>query len=225
MIERSSGFPRKSPAIFGNPRKMFENIGNVPVGRGDEAKFMSQLTDLNTTELDEDAYRWLVQIWDALEAFFKKLLTTLEGELNILAHKFYIRTCDKKNKFESENKELFEQEVKQISPREFVFGWFDERVYFYTEEKNTTVPNIRKVVPHEFTPSGFLQNIADVTVKQGSDEGRALLRQRLKSLISMVPDDFIMAAAVDYVCQLILHSKGVMKQKLSYITIHELDVD
>ena len=205
--------------------KMFENIGNVPVGRGDEAKFMSQLTDLNTTELDEDAYRWLVQIWDALEAFFKKLLTTLEGELNILAHKFYIRTCDKKNKFESENKELFEQEVKQISPREFVFGWFDERVYFYTERKNTTVPNIRKVVPHEFTPSGFLQNIADVTVKQGSDEGRALLRQRLKSLISMVPDDFIMAAAVDYVSQLILHSKGVMKQKLSYITIHELDVD
>ena len=205
--------------------KMFENIGNVPVGRGDEAKFMSQLTDLNTTELDEDAYRWLVQIWDALEAFFKKLLTTLEGELNILAHKFYIRTCDKKNKFESENKELFEQEVKQISPREFVFGWFDERVYFYTEEKNTTVPNIRKVVPHEFTPSGFLQNIADVTEKQGSDEGRALLRQRLKSLISMVHDDFIMAAAVDYVSQLILHSKGVMKQKLSYITIHELDVD
>ena len=62
-------------------------------------------------------------------------------------------------------------------------------------------------------------------MKQGSDKGRALLKQRLKSLISMVPDDYIMAAAVDYVCQLILHSKGVMKQKLSYIRMHELDVD
>ena len=206
--------------------KVFENIGNVPVGRGDEAKFMSQLTDLNTTELDEDAYRWLVQIWDALEAFFKKLLTTLEGELHILAHKFYIRTCEKKNKFESENKELLEQEVRQISPRQFVFDWFDEDVYFYTETENTAVPNIRKVVPHDgFTPSGLLQDIADVTVKQGSDKGRALLRERLKSLISMVPDDYLMAGAVDYVSQLILHSKGVMKQKLSYITIHELDVD
>lgn len=27
MIERSSGFPQKSPAIFGNPRKMLGNIG------------------------------------------------------------------------------------------------------------------------------------------------------------------------------------------------------
>ena len=36
-----------------------------------------------------------------------------------------IRTCEKKNKFESENKELLEKEVKQISPGEFAFGWFD----------------------------------------------------------------------------------------------------
>ena len=33
--------------------KMFENIGNVPVGRGHEAEFTSQLTDLNTTELTD----------------------------------------------------------------------------------------------------------------------------------------------------------------------------
>ena len=142
-----------------------------------------------------------------MEAFFKKLLTTLVGELNISAHKFYIRTCEKKNKFESENKGLWEQEVKQISPRHFVFDWFDENVHFYTETENTTVPNIRKVVPHdEFTPSGFLQGIADVTVKQGSDKGRALLKQLLKSLIFKVTDDYLMAAAVDYVSQLILHS-------------------
>jgi len=34
-----------------------------------------------------------------------------------------------------------------------------------------------------------------------------------------------MAAAVDYVSQLILHSKEVMKQKLDYITLPELDLD
>jgi len=214
---------RNQPTALWN--KVFENIGNVPFGRGDEARFMSDLTDLNTIELDEDAYRWLIQIWNALEAFFKKLLNTLEGELNMLAHKFYIRTCEKKKKFESENKKLSEEEVEQISPRHFVFDWFDEYVYFYTEEESSTVPNIRKAVPHEFTPSGFLQGIADVTGKQGSDKGRALLKERLKSLISLVPDDYIMAAAVDYVSQLILHSKEVMKQKLDYITLPELDLD
>jgi len=214
---------RNQPTSLWN--KVFENIGNVPFGRGDEARFMSDLTDLNTTELDEDAYRWLIQIWNTLEAFFKKLLNTLEGELNMLAHKFYIRTCEKKKKFESENKKLSEEEVEQISPRHFVFDWFDEYVYFYTEEESSTVPNIRKAVPHEFTPSGFLQGIADVTGKQGSDKGRALLKERLKSLISLVPDDYIMAAAVDYVSQLILHSKEVMKQKLDYITLPELDLD
>ena len=206
--------------------KMFENIGNVPFGRGDGARVMSQITDLNTTELDVDTYRWLNQIWKTswLEDFFKRLLTTLEGELNLLARKFYIRTYEKKKKFESENKELSEQ-VEQISPRDFVFGWFDERVHFYTERENTTVPNIRKVVPHEFIPSGLLQGIADVTVKKGSDKGRALLKHSLKWLISMVPDDYIIASAVDYVSQLILHSKEVMKQKLEYITIPELDLD
>ena len=206
--------------------KMFENIGNVPFGRGDGAEFMSQLTDLNTTELNEDAYKWLIQTWNALEDFFKKLLNTLEGELNMLAHKFYIRTCEKKKKFESENKEFSVKEVEQISPRRFVFEWFYERVHFYTEEENSTVPNIRKAVPRgEFTPSGLLQGIDDVTVKQGSDKGRALLKERLISLISLVPDDYIMAAVVDYVSQLILHSKEVMKQKLGYITLPELDLD
>ncbi|XP_068682178.1 cyclic GMP-AMP synthase-like receptor [Montipora foliosa] len=155
---------KKQPTALWN--KMFENIGNVPFGTGDEAKFMSQLTDLNTTELDEDAYRWLIQIWNTLEDFFKKLLNTLEGELNLIAHKFYIRTCEKKNKFESENKKLSEEEVEQIPPRDFVSGWFDECVDFYTERENSTVPNIRKAVPHEFIPSGLLQGIADVTVKQ-----------------------------------------------------------
>ena len=205
--------------------KVFENIDNVPVGRGDEARFMSQLTDLNSTELDEDAYRWLIQIWNALENFFKKLLSTLEGELNLIAHKFYIRTCEKKKKFESENKKLLEEEVEQISARHFVFDWFDEDIHFYTERENSTVPNIRKAFPHEFTPSGLLQGIAEATVKQGSDKGRALLKEKLKSLISLVPNDYLMGAAVDYVSQLILHSKEVMKQKLDYITLPELDLD
>lgn len=70
---------------------MFLNIDNLPFGpfgRGGSRRFMSHLTNRNTTELDEVAYRRLMQIWNALEALFEKLLTTLEGELNMLARKF-----------------------------------------------------------------------------------------------------------------------------------------
>ena len=37
-----------------------------------EVTELSQLTDLNATELYEDAYKWLVQIWDILEVIFQK---------------------------------------------------------------------------------------------------------------------------------------------------------
>ena len=93
----------KNPTAVWN--KMFLNIENLPfgpLGRRGSRRFM--IFDLNTTELDEGGYRRLIQIWKAFEAFFKKLLNTLEGELNLLARKFYIRTCEMKEKFESEHK-------------------------------------------------------------------------------------------------------------------------
>ena len=45
------------------------------------------------------------------------------------------------------------------------------------------------------------------------------------SFLNMVPEKYITAAVVDSVSQLILHSKEIMKRKLDYITIPELDVD
>ena len=212
----------KNPTAVWN--KMFVNVSNVPQSRK-FGWFWNQLTDLNTTELSEGAYRRLNQIWSGLEAFFKKLLNTLEGDLNMLAHKFYIRTCEKKKKFEFEHKQLPEQKVQQISPCEVAFGWLEDLVDCYTEEDNSTLPTIHKAVSSVFTASGFFKDVADVTVKEGSVKGLALLKQRLQLYLFMVPENYIIAAVVDYVSQLILHSKEVMKRKLDYITIPELDLD
>jgi len=212
----------KNPTAVWN--KMFVNVSNVPQSRK-FGWFWNQLTDLNTTELDEDAYRRLKQIWNGLEAFFKMLLNTLEGELNMLARKFYIRTWEKKKRFESENKELSEENVEQISPCQVAFGWLEDLVDCYTEENNSTLPIIHKAVSSEFIASGFFKDVAGVTEKEGSHKGLAFLKQRLKWLLSLVPENYIIGAVVDYVSQLILHSKEIMKRKLDYITIPELDVD
>ena len=87
------------------------------------------------------------------------------------------------------------------------------------------MPNIHKAISPEYKASGFLKDVADVTVNEGSDKGLALLKQRIEPLLSMVPENYIMAAVVDHVSQLILHSKEVLKRKLDYITIPELDLD
>ena len=90
------------------------------------------------------------------------------------------------------------------------------------------MPNIHKAISPEYKASGFLKDVADVTVKEGSDKGLAVLKQRLEPFLSLVPDNYIMAAVVavvDHVSQLILHSKEVLKRKLDHITIPELDLD
>ena len=212
----------KNPTAVWN--KMFVNVSNVPQSRK-FGWFWNQLTDLNTTELDNNAYRRLTQIWNGLEAFFKKLLDTLEGELNILARKFYIRTCEKRKKFEAKNKEMSKEKVEQISLCQVAFGWLEDLVDCYTEEDNSTLPGIHKAVCSEFIASGFFKDVADVTEKEGSDKGLALLKQRLNLLLSFVPESYLIAAVVDYVSQLILHSKEIMKRKLDYISLPELDVD
>jgi len=214
----------KNPTAVWN--KMFLNIENLPfgpLGRRGSRRFM--IFDLNTTELDEGGYRRLIQIWKAFEAFFKKLLNTLEGELNLLARKFYIRTCEMKEKFECEHKGLCEQQVEEVPLRQIVIEWLDELVSCYTKEDNSSLPNIHKAISPEYKASGFLKDVADVTVNEGSDKGLALLKQRIEPLLSMVPENYIMAAVVDHVSQLILHSKEVLKRKLDYITIPELDLD
>ena len=110
------------------------------------------------------------------------------------------------------------------SSSNIVTEWFDDLVICYTKEDNSSLPNIHKAISPEYKAPGFLKDVADVTAKEGSDKGLALLKQRLKPLLSMVPDNYIMAAVVDHVSQLILHSK-VLKHKLDYFMIPELDLD
>jgi len=161
----------KNPTDVWN--KMFLNLDNVPQHEkiGWSWKYV---TDLDSIEFDENAYKKLSQIWSCVEVFFKKLLATLEGELNLLAHKVYIRTCEKKNKFESEYKGLSEQDVEQIPLHPVAYEWLEDLVNLYTQEDNSTLPNIHKAVSPEFTATGCFDGVADVTVKEGSNKGFAL---------------------------------------------------
>jgi len=203
--------------------KMFLNIDNLPFGQSGRHSAPRSFYDLNITELDEGGYRRLIQLGKAFEVFFK--LNTLEGELNLLARKFYIRTCQMKEKFESEHKGLCEQQVEEFPLRQIVTDWFDGLVTCYTKEDNSSLTNIHKAITPEYKPSGFLKDVTDVIVKEGSDKGLALLKQHLGPFLSTIPDNYIMAAVVGHVSQLILHSKEVLKRKLDYITIPELDLD
>ena len=204
--------------------KVFVNIGNVPNSR-QTGWFWNEITDLNTTVLSENAYRKMVQIWSWMEVAFKQLLATIEGDLNLLAHKFYIRTCEKKKKFELDHKDMSGLKVKQISLHQVAVEWLEDLVDCYMKENNPTLPNLHKAVCREVSSSGFFSGVADVTVKEGSDKGLALLKQRFKQYLFMVPDNFIISAVVDYVSHIILHAKDVLERKLNYITIPELDLD
>ena len=172
-----------------------------------------------------------------MEVFFKKLLASLEGELNLLVLKFYIRTCEKKKKFESEHKGLLEQQIGQISLHEVLFEWLEDIVDFYFEEDNSALPNLHKAVSSELTTSSFFSDVAvvkkgsffsdvaEVTEKEGSDKGLGLLKQHLKQYIFMVPENYVITAIVEYCRQIIFHGKEVLKHKLDFIAIPELDLD
>ncbi|KAJ7387781.1 hypothetical protein OS493_001124 [Desmophyllum pertusum] len=148
----SSIISGKNPTAVWN--KMFVNIGNVPNSRK-TGWFWNQVTELNTTELDENAYKRLIQIWSLLEDVFKQLLATLRGELNMLAQKFYIRTWEKRKKFELEHLGLSEHEVEQIPFRQVAFEWLEDLADCYIKEDNSTLPNLHKAVSQEFSASGF----------------------------------------------------------------------
>ena len=205
-------------------KKLFVNFANFPVSHKTRW-FWSQFADFSTLELDERAYKRLIQIWSWVEIFFKRLLATLEGEVNFLAQKFYIRICEKKKKFESEHKGLSEQQVEQMSPGELLFEWLEDAVDFYFEVDNSALPNLHKTIPSELTKSSFFPDVADITVKEGSDKGRGLLKQHLRKYIFMAPENYIINTVVDYFSQMFLHAKDVWRQKLDFITIPELDLD
>lgn len=218
----SSILSGKDPTALWN--KMFVNIGNVP-GSRKFGWFWNQVTDLNTTELDEDAYKRLMEMWSLVEDFFKQLLATLEGELNLLAQRFYIRTCEKTKKYELEHRGLPERKVEQVPIRQLASEMFEDIAECYIKEENSSWANLHKAIPPEFTPTGFFRDVADVTERDGSVSGLSLFNQRLKDYLMLVPENCIMTLTVGYVRKIFLHAKDILTRKLDYITIPELDLD
>ena len=212
----------KNPSVVWN--KVFVNIDNVPNSRK-LGWFTNELTDLNCTELSEKAYFKLIQIWSLTEELFRKLLIALKGELNLLAHKFKIMLFTKKEHFERQHMRLTENEVEKVSLHQFVFDWMDDFIDCYIEDDNSTLPNLHKAIRPEFTSSGFFKGVAEVATKEGSSKGLAQLKQRLKQYLFTVPEEYLIDGVVDYVSQIIIHAKGVLKLKLEHISIPELDLD
>ena len=59
-------------------KKLFVNVANFPMS--DKTRwFWAKFTDFSTLELDERAYKRLIQRWSWVEVFFKQLLASLEG--------------------------------------------------------------------------------------------------------------------------------------------------
>ena len=214
-----------NPSVVWN--KVFVNISNIPNSRK-HGWFMNELTDLNCTELSKEAYYKLVQLWSPTEDFFRKFkLIKLKRELNLLAQKFKIFLFKKKENFERQHIRLTENDVEKVSAHQYVFDWMDDFVdcTCYIEDDNSTLPNLHKAIRPEFTSSGFFQGVAEVATREGSSKGLALLKQRLKGGLFMVPEEFLMDGVVDYVIHIIVRAKGVLKLKLEHISIPELDLD
>ena len=207
-----------NPSVVWN--KVFVNISSVPNSRK-HGWFINELTDLNCTELSEEAYYKLVQIWSPTEDFFRKSLIKLEGELNLLAQKFKILLFKKKENFERQHMRLTEKDVTKVSAHQFVFDWMDDFVDCYIEDDNSTLPNLHKAIRPEFTSSGFFQGVAEVATRESSSKGLALLKQGLKLCIFMVPEEFLMDGVVHYVSHIIVRAKEVLKLKLEHISIPE----
>ena len=99
----SEAFARKDLTALWN--KLLVNIDDVPTGAWDDVgtKFHDQITDLDRLDVDEEVYVKLVREWDAFQYVFIQLTDYLPEEEKSLALKFFIRTWDKRKKFEREH--------------------------------------------------------------------------------------------------------------------------
>ena len=205
---------------------MFVNIADVPVWRKGGHAVWNQIFDLNSTKIDENTYWHLIEIWSIMEDFFKQLLATLQGELNLVAQKFKIFVGEKRKKFELEHMGLSEHKVEQSTVCQYASEWFLHAIVDnYMEDDNSTLSSVRKVIPSGFKVSGFFHDVAEATTKEGSKRGLSLFKQRCNKYLSIIPENYIMSGIVGYVSEIIVRSEEVMKRKLDHIKIPELDLD
>ena len=219
----SSTMHGKDPITVWN--KMFVNIDNIP-HTNKYGWFWNQVTDLNSTELDDNAYSFLIQIWSLLETFFKQLLTSLQGELNLLAQKFYIRTCEKKKEYELKHQVTPQDTAEQMPVRQFAYEIAHDLVETYVGDEGYAFwSNLHKSIPSEYRLLRFFRDVAEVTVNSGSAEGLAMFKERMKQYLAFVPEPYLMTLIVNFISQIFSFAKDILKVKLDYITIPELDLD
>ena len=213
----------KDPTTVWN--KMFVNIDNIPQSHK-YGHFWNQVTDLNTKKLDENVYNLLIRIWSIVEAFFKRLLSSLQGELNLLAQKFYIRTCEKKKEYELKHQVTAQQrDVTQIRLHQLVYEIAHDLAECYTDDEGYAFwSNLHKGVPFG-NRSCFFKDVAEVTVNSGSDQGLAMFKERMKVYLAFVPEPDLMTLVVNYIRQIFYFAQDILKVKLDYIPIPELDLD
>ena len=210
-------------------QKLFVNIYDVPSEESYEVKFSNQITNLDRLDLDEDVYEKLVQEWSALEYIFDQLIAVLPEDLEILARKFYIRTWEKRKKFEQEHKDNPAHPIQQLGNHEVVCQHIVEYAENYFDGKGNTAANcysnLHKALPPDYRSLGLLRDIANITLQEGSDRGRAVFKDRVKQYMSLVPESVLMSVVVGYLSQIFFHSKNVLRRKLDYINIPEVDLD
>ena len=85
--------------------------------------------------------------------------------------------------------------------------------------------NLLKAIPPGYTSPGFLQDVADITLKEGSERGRVVFKERLLQYMSLVPESVLMSLLVGYISQIFFHGQEMIRRKLDYIKLPELDLD
>ena len=132
--------------------KLFVNIDDVPTdGTYEEGKFKVQITDLDRLDLDEDVYVRLIQEWSALEYLFDQLIAALPEDLKNLARKFYIRTWDKRKKFERKHKGALANQIKQMTIHEAACQYIIKYSENYLDGKGSAAKcysNLLKAIDH-----------------------------------------------------------------------------
>ena len=80
-------------------------------------------------------------------------------------------------------------------------------------------------IPPGYTSPGFLQDVADITLKEGSERGRVVFKELLLQYMSLVPESVLMSLLVGYISQIFFHGQEMIRRKLDYIKLPELDLD
>lgn len=85
--------------------------------------------------------------------------------------------------------------------------------------------NLHKGVPPGYKSSEFFREVTEVTVKRGSETGFAMFKERMKQYISFVPEQVLIDAMINYIRQIFYFARDILKSKLDYVKIPELDLD